>query len=237
MAAPMTNTGRIKSRSLKLERTHLGRVCGAYRQQCWLLRSSLSHLSLRWVLVFSARGLFFLACCECGAEGSLGFTRLTIWNGALFNVAYAETSWLWDPSHSPSPRCSFSQTCVFFYVQDRPVRYVTNFKEFKLCLLRLGTFNKSWLICWDSVWSRSVDVSRDRSLPRRFRFLNCSTGYGPEKQSNVSSSPRFLHIIPVSLWLQAAHSHLSLPPSQIHFASLRAKTILWYHFTDSEHVT
>lgn len=97
--------------------------------------------------------------------------------------------------------------------------------------------NKSWLSCWDSVWSRSVDVSRDRSLPRRFRFLNCSTGYGPEKQSNVSSSPRFLHIIPVSLWRQAAHSHLSLPPSQIHFASLREKTILWYHFTDSEHVT
>lgn len=35
-----------------------------------------------------------LACCECGAKGSLGFRRLTIWNGALFNVAYAETSWL-----------------------------------------------------------------------------------------------------------------------------------------------
>lgn len=43
----------------------------------------------------------FLACCECGAKGSLGFRRLTIWNGALFNVAYAETSWLWDSSYIP----------------------------------------------------------------------------------------------------------------------------------------
>lgn len=35
-----------------------------------------------------------LARRACGAKGSVGFGRLTIWNGALFNVAYAETSWL-----------------------------------------------------------------------------------------------------------------------------------------------
>lgn len=93
---------------------------------------------------------------------------------------------------------------------------------FKLCLLRLRTLIQI-LAQLLTVSNRSAAVSRDGSLLRRFGCLNCSTGCGPEKQSNVSSSPRFLHIIPVSLRLQAAHSHLSLPPPKIHFASLREK--------------
>lgn len=62
-------------------------------------------------------------------------------------------------------------------------------------------------------------------------FLNCSTGIEPKNQSNMSSSPRFLHIILRSLRLQAAHSHLSLPASPDRFCSAERKTVPQYHFT------
>lgn len=88
----------------------------------------------------------FLACSECGAKGSLGFRRLTIWNGALFNVAYAETSWLRDSTHFPPPRCSHSLTHVWCFLVY--VRSVTNFcwgGEFELGLLWLSqSFAQFW---------------------------------------------------------------------------------------------
>lgn len=63
----------------------------------WIQRQAsvcgvLSHrVSQQWA---SSVPQALLACCECGAKGSLGFTGSTIWNGALFNVAYVERSGL-----------------------------------------------------------------------------------------------------------------------------------------------
>lgn len=56
-----------------------------------------------------------LACCECGAKGSLGFTGSTIWNGALFNVAYVKRSRLWEPPFASAGCChSLTHACFSF---------------------------------------------------------------------------------------------------------------------------
>lgn len=56
-----------------------------------------------------------LACCECGAKGSLRFMGSTIWNGALFNVAYVERSRLWEPPFTSAGCChSLTHACFSF---------------------------------------------------------------------------------------------------------------------------
>lgn len=181
-----------------------------------------SSLSTAWDESLCSLPGAFLACCVCGAEDSLGFRRLTIWNGALFNVAYAETSWHWDLSHIPPPRCSHSLT----HVCQISHKLLSERRLERLWFKTL--FSRS---CFVSFW-RSLDVVRDRNSHRRFR----GTEKEPRQQPKTSKRPRFLHIIRVLLTtsspLPSVFAGIWEP-----FLLTQRKTILWYHFTDNEHVT
>lgn len=59
-----------------------------------------------------------LACCECGAKGCLGFMGSTIWNGALFNVAYVEKKQALRASLYISGMLPLSDSCMFFFLLD-----------------------------------------------------------------------------------------------------------------------
>lgn len=161
-------------------------------------------------------GLFWHAVEFC-AKGSPGFTGLTMWKGALFNVTYARDK----------------PIQIFFYhgLQRQGVPVLRLQCISSLCLL---SFRANWLkacqflktICGRMKWEKLKWVIQKH-------FLNCSTGIEPKNQSNMSSSPRFLHIILRSLRLQAAHSHLSLPASLDCFCSAERKTVKRFHFTHS----
>lgn len=162
-------------------------------------------------------GLFWHAVEFC-AKGSPGFTGLTMWKGALFNVTYARDK---------------PVQIFFFYhgLQRQGVPVLRSQSISSLCLL---SFRANWLkacqflktICGRMKWEKLKWVIQKH-------FLNCSTGIEPKNQSNMSSSPRFLHIILRSLRLQAAHSHLSLPASLDCFCSAERKTVKRFHFTHS----
>lgn len=58
-------------------------------------------------------GLFWHAVEFC-AKGSPGFTGLTMWKGALFNVTYARNKpvQIFFLSRAPAPRCSCSAVAM-----------------------------------------------------------------------------------------------------------------------------
>lgn len=88
MTSEMTNTPSIRGLSFKLG--------SAEPAECWNDYSGCSSvITGRDESLLSLPGAI-LASHECGAKGSLGLRRLTIWNGALFKVAYAWASWLSD---------------------------------------------------------------------------------------------------------------------------------------------
>lgn len=161
-------------------------------------------------------GLFWHAVEFC-TKGSPEFTGLTMWKGALFNTTYGRDK----------------PVLIFFYhgLQHQGVPVLRLQSVSSLCLL---SFWANWLKGCQFLKQICGHMKREKlKWVIQKHFLNCSTGIKPKNQSNMSSSPRFLHIILRSLQLQAAHSHLSLPASLGRFCSAERKTVKRYHFTHS----
>lgn len=100
-----------------------------------------------------------LACCECGAKGSLGLTRSTIWNGAIFNVAYVERSRLWEPPFTSAGCChSLTRACFSFCWISEEHSFEAWLAPFRTCAAdcRLYQIKNPAYLQGQTVWNVSV---------------------------------------------------------------------------------